>query len=459
MTDPTPASWSGRPLRVVGLLLALVGGGPLLAQPLPPAVNFIILPDGNGAPASESTATIPLAPFGGPGQPAVFDFVEPITRNDLPRMTAVRTGTVWAFDLADLRLLGTDLGLGASLEITGLPGSPGVVTTSDPGGLLGAGSVLTLSAAVQLALAGAPSVSGFPSSGTLTVSGTLLPGNFHQVALLSGSISTLPGSQIALYVKQDLLPPGILFPCALDATVSRAERTVGVPEVLEGSCSLKRDAVDLRVFRLGPLSVDFATAPSLPITAAALAGGTLVFDPYTRNLSGTLSVDVGGIPATVVLDGVGEAFEGPVTTPTRIVIHEPSLGPLGNLHLELRRPELVPGGSTPILGQLYQPLVRAAPGLGFVMAASLTPVPGINTGVGDVYVELDALFLFSITPQNGIFAAMQGTLDPTGTARLSIAIPNEPMLAGLTFFLAGAFFDFGVGSYPVAVTNSHRVIL
>jgi hypothetical protein len=263
---------------------------------------------------------------------------------------------------------------------------------------------------------------------------------------------------VSLHVKQDLLPPGIRFILPVDGTASSATRPGGSPESLEGSLVLQRDPVDYRLFTLGPVSLSLLGAPPFSITAPSSAGGTMTLDPMTRSVTSTLTWTFDGIPVTRVVDGVGESFDGPATAPTGLHFEEQALPGLQDLVLGVRRVEIVPGGSAPVFGQIYQPLFRCQPGSSYALAASLDPAPGFSSLVGDIYAEPDILLFFSLDPLNGFFSNMSGVAPPSGEVRPQILIPNVPLLAGVAFFLAGVNFDPLSGAL-LAATNSHRVIL
>jgi hypothetical protein len=158
------------------------------------------------------------------------------------------------------------------------------------------------------------------------------------------------------------------------------------------------------------------------------------------------------------LDGVQEAITGRVTAPVELRIVEAGLPGLGDLVLVLRKVAVVPAGAVPIGGQAYQPLLRAPPGVPYLLALSLDPLPGVNTGVGDVPLQWDWLLELSIDPLVPLFSGLLGVMPAAGEVRPSIWIPSDPAFAGFTFFLGGLVFD-PLSGQPLAVTNPHRVTL
>lgn len=424
-----------------------------------PVARFFVLPDDNGAAGSESMVSGTIPGPGGLPAAVAFDFAAPLTVNEPGYLNALRGNPVASpYTVLDARFEGFDPSTGASMVLTCDRNSSGTLSTTGPGGSFPTGAQVTLSLPVVIAVSGGGFGPGVPALGLLTASGTLVPGFYHQVVLLTGTIDTLPQITVSLHVKQDLLPPGVQFVYVADTAVASATRTGGSPESLQGSLTLARDPVDHRIFTLGPVAFILPSAPLFGIAATAGLGGTLTLDPVTRTISGSITWTFNGVPATRVLDGSGEVIEGAATAPTGLRIFESGLPGLQDLDLRVRRVELVPGGSTAAIGQTYQPLFRSKPGAIYALAASLDPAPGLSTAVGDVPVEIDLLFTYSIDPANAIFFGFIGTAPTSGEVHPQIVIPNVPLLAGFTFFLGGINLDSQSGTV-IAVTNSHRVIL
>jgi len=113
--------------------------------------------------------------------------------------------------------------------------------------------------------------------------------------------------------------------------------------------------------------------------------------------------------------------------------------------------------SRPQRGQTYHLLlgVPGESGKGYVAAAALGTLRGIQTGDGRrIPLDPDPLF-FSSLANPTVFENFQGVLDPTGRASLKVHLPSMPQLAGRRFFLAAVTYDtrgIRVISEPLGVT-------
>jgi hypothetical protein len=438
------------------LVAVLLGAGlPLAAQPVR---NLNLIPDDLAGPGSPSMlqGAVP-----GPAGPlaAAFDFTASQRHGVAGFLTLTRDGVQPSlFDPTDLLLEGEDPALGASLRLRRDPALPGSVTTSVPAGSFPAGAVFTVQIPVLIEVQGAGLEATMPASGVLAGSGVFQPGFFHQAVLVQASIDTLPGVAVTFHLKEDLFVPGIRWRYVARESLSSLVPSPAQPlRTVRGRFVIQRHSWFETVFTIGPVELEAPGGP-LVVIAAAAGSGPMEFFPATRSFAATLSGTVDGVPFVRVLDGVGESFTGPVSQPTGIRIEESGLPGIDHLVLDLRRAEIVPEGSAPVLGAVYAPVFRGEPGAFFVAGAALHPTPGISTEVGDIYVEVDDLLLLSTTPGNPFFIGFSGIMPATGQHLLTLAVPNEPLLAGFTFFLAGALLD-PMSFVPIAVTNSHRVVL
>jgi hypothetical protein len=119
---------------------------------------------------------------------------------------------------------------------------------------------------------------------------------------------------------------------------------------------------------------------------------------------------------------------------------------------------VTPGGN-PQIGTTL-PLALSAPGdgnLNYVAAASLATTPVIPIDWRAVPLAPDAFFVMSLSLP-AVFQNFIGTLNASGNATASVAIPNQPALVGVTFHVAfvtlGGPFPSGIKSIsgPRAVT-------
>jgi hypothetical protein len=78
----------------------------------------------------------------------------------------------------------------------------------------------------------------------------------------------------------------------------------------------------------------------------------------------------------------------------------------------------------------------------------------------DVFLDASSwLFLFSLTPGNGVFNfPVPALLDSFGQATASIAIPNQPILAGFKIFLAAAVFHPITGA-PLSASPEQSMLV
>jgi hypothetical protein len=441
-------------LAVITIALGVIAGD-LPAQG--PLRRFFILPDTSAAAGSDSF----FAGIEGSTSYSV-DFTEPLRLNRGGFVTLARDpGNPYVWNVVDFSISGTDLARGADLTFQRplTPGPHGTWTSSDPNGFP---DFSTATVSMSGELAGTGTLSGvFPATTTFTAAGTITPAYYHNVVLLNGAFSGIAGGAVALYMKADFYPPAVKWEMVARADLSNAT-VVGAPTpyAVTGGFSMQRGILDRNVYAVMDLAMTVAAPTPILITMpAAPNAGVLTFDPATRGLSGALSVLVDGIPTAIPVDGMGESFLGCVMHPTAMVIEDATLtGTIAALHLELALSELVPS-SPPTnnfqIGVTTSLVMRGIPGRIYGCAATFTPLPGINTPVGDVPVVPDDLFFISIDPLNPYFTNNVGVMPASGETLINISIPNEPMLIGATFFLGGATLD-PTTLAVLAATNSHR---
>ncbi len=104
---------------------------------------------------------------------------------------------------------------------------------------------------------------------------------------------------------------------------------------------------------------------------------------------------------------------------------------------------------------IVEPLYASA---NYIMVAALSANTGIALPFPDPRVfplDNDPLLTLSLMGSIAEFGAFQGTLDTAGSARPFIAIPNNPSLAGFSFFVSGVTLD---SSAPSGVATIYPAI-
>jgi hypothetical protein len=264
-------------------------------------------------------------------------------------------------------------------------------------------------------------------------------------------------------MKADYFPPAIDWDMVVLSSSSSAQ-VAGMPSLspVQGGFSIRRGILDPSTYQIVNLALQVQSTPPVVITMPATQmAGTLAFDSAARGVAGTLDVLIDGVPATITLDGAGEAFAGSVLRPTAITIDEGTLGPLTALHLECATSQLVPTNAPTNdfhIGVTTTLVMRGRPGDAYGVGASFSATPGLNVGCGDIPLTIDDLFWISIDPAQPYFTNNLGIMPPTGEVLVHLAIPNDPYLVGATFFLGGATYDQPTFTFH-AVTNSHRAVV
>jgi hypothetical protein len=430
-------------------------------QPTPAAVTFFILPEGGVAPppesgyapGDESKLRVTLSPFGTPVD-YVFDFAEDqrIDRNgyvSLIRPAAclpAPSGPAGvALPVVDFRLRGRDLQNGVDILLTpSTSGPPGTWATSAVSCTFPIGATITAALACDVSVSDPALAPFFPTSAVLSLQGTTVPGNYHQIVLLSGGLSGLSATSFKLHMKQDLHDGCITWREVAIAGLSTGRRAGDASDsALNGSFGLRRDPYTWTTYDLVDLSMTLDSTPQVAVVGTSGIGGTITLDAATRTISGTLTWTIDGVAVVRTLDGIGDVFEGPPTMPTEIRIAESGMGALAQLSFVGEKPGVRPKLNDFEIGATTELLVRARPGDLYVIAASNNPVPGINSPLGDVFVSLDAMFWFTLDPANGYVFNNGGVAAPDGTATLSVVLPNMPSLVGFTTYFAGATLHGG----------------
>jgi hypothetical protein len=439
----------------------------VFGQSLPQTVTFFVLPDGNLAPGSESELIGAAAPPGGAAIPYSFDFTEDqrIDRNGYVVLARDPTNAQ-AFTVTDFLLRAKDPTLGATLTLSPSSSGPlGAWSTTDALGIFPAGATISATLNCDVAVDDPALAAALPTSDVLTLGGALVPGYFHQIVLLTASLAGIPSTSFTLFMKEDLHVPDITWVMTAkhgDASAVRA----GAPasELLHGAFGIKRSASVRSDYELVAVGLDVDGAPPLGIVGGGVggSGGSLSLDPSTRTVYGTLTLVVDGVLVTRTLDGVDDSYTGSPTMPTSINLNEPFLGSLDAFHFVGGRPGIHPKTNDFEVGLVTELSIRGRPGDLYYSACSFQPVPGVNTPIGDIFVSLDSMFLFSVDPNNGIVGNNIGYMGATGEAAVTVAIPNLPWLAGFTTFFAGVLLtnDPNLGGYAfTAVTNPHRATI
>ena len=417
---------------------------PLFGQ-IRPITNFFVLPDDVPGPGSSSMGLGTVA-----GTPVSLDFTTTQTEGRGGFLTlGFQPGTPTDHLVLEMRFPGRDPATGAELELTlDAGGGPAIVTSTAVWGFP-TGGTMTLTAPVAIATSGLP---GAPLSGTLTMSGTIVAGFHHRVCLMTGSVDSLPGMTLSMFIKEDAFVPGIEWHYVLDNTTSSLTAPGGVAEALVGHLSIVRDPLAITQFQVAKLNLG-STSHTVGLGAGS---SPLTTDPVTGTLVGSLDLLVNGSPLTLVFDGLGDFYDGESPRPESLRVEASGLPGLDGIVIEARRVELVPDGSVAGPGLNYTPLFRGPPGFAYIAGASFDPAPGLNTPLGDVPLDLDALLVYSTSP-NPFFLNMSGLFSASGRAYPQVVVPNDPGLAGIQFFLGGIVID-PLGAV-IAVTQPHRVTL
>ena len=474
-------------LRRLLTILALTAIGPALRaqcpspQPIPPTVTFFVLPEGGLTPppstgyqpGDESALRVVLAPGGVPTS-YVFDFGEP-QRSDRNGYVVLQrpascfpmpTGAPFVpHPVLDFRFQGVDRATGATITLK--PAASGPLGTWIPSAAscqfpAGAPVTGTLSCDVETS---DPLLSAvLPTSALVTLSGTPVLGNYHQIVLMTVGFPGVASTSFKLHLKQDLHEGCITWLNVAIAGQAAAAVPPGGPSVpLVGRFGLKRDQTTWIDYTVKDLSLVAGASPglSLSLTDGVVTlpdAGTLHFDPATHVISGTLSFFVGGVLVTRTLDGVGDSFLGSATMPTEVTITESGLGGLVDLAYVGERPSIGALAGDFEIGQLTTLTVRARPGDFYIVGLSLTPVPGVNQPVGDVFLTDDAFFYFSVDPTNGVIFNNIAFAGADGTNTIFVFVPPVPSLLGFTSYLAGATFDAATFAV-LSATNVYRSTL
>ena len=71
----------------------------------------------------------------------------------------------------------------------------------------------------------------------------------------------------------------------------------------------------------------------------------------------------------------------------------------------------------------------------------------------------DGLMLFSLTPGNGVFSNMTGTMNFFGSGQASVLLPAVPALVGVSFFAGGLVLDPAQTSGVGAISPPKLVVI
>lgn len=392
-----------------------------------------------------------VAGFGGT---LAFDFVESINDDRGAYVSITPDLSILPLKhVDDVRLMARDPATGYTFTLTRQPGGVATWTTASPSGIFSPGTPVTLALDVIVSTTDPALAPWLPPTSTLTLSGVVTPGFYHQVAQMSGGLAGLPGVSVTLLLKEDMFVPGIPWEFTSHEPTSTLTPLSGGAQIARGGLTLIRSLSDYRQYSWLDVSVFGITSGAAFVTPVGTATGSLLLDPLTRAVSGTISGTFNGLPFTRVLDGIGESFEGPMSHPTRVVIDETGILGSGALHLDARLTTVRASALPWRIGQTTTLTLTGRAGQFGVIGAAFDPSPGINTPIGDVMVDVDALLMFSLDPANGIFVGNAATVGVDGNLFATVTLPNDPMLVGYTFFLGGVTLNGGV---PTAVTQSLR---
>lgn len=432
---------------------ALVAGalGSVVAGQSHPT-TFFALPDSNLAAGSECMIVGTVA---GHPAPLAFDFVEFLNDDRGAYVSVIPDPVITPLKyVVDFRLKSRDPSTGDVFELIPLPGGAATWSMGSPSGDFLAGWPTALTLDVVPVCSNPALAALLPPTTTLHLTGVVTPGFYHLVTSMTGTLAGLPGLSVTMLLKEDKFDPGVPW----EFTAREATSTFGpttAPSTVRGGLTLVRDAVDFRTYALRDVALaplgggpDWTTPPGV-------ASGSLFLDPTTHAVTGTLVGLFGGLPFSHVLDGLGDAFEGPMSHPTRLVLHEPAFAGAGPIHVDLDLTTLRASPTPWRLGQTTTLTMTGRAGTWGIIGAALDPSPGVNTPIGDVMLDLDPLLLFSLDPTNGLFTSNIAPIPPDGRMSSFVHVPAQPALIGSVFFVGGVTLANGV---PNAVTQSVRAI-
>jgi hypothetical protein len=160
----------------------------------------------------------------------------------------------------------------------------------------------------------------------------------------------------------------------------------------------------------------------------------------------------------IFADGFTFAFaEAPITIP-----YGCGVNPEGSLVVLAGAPRL--GGSI-TLG-LDNPAGTQAAGSRAYLSLSLAPAPGYPCGptlpgAGMSAAGAPGEFLLSVTPPNPVYMRLGPAWSGPGSpAPMTLGIPGDPVLAGISVFAQGALIDFQPGAaIPIGLTEARELVL
>lgn len=435
---------------VAALVAAALGGG-VFGQSHP--TTFFALPDSNLAAGSECMITGTVA---GHAQPVAFDFVEFLNDDRGAYVSVIPDPVITPLKhVVDFRFISRDPSTGDVLEFLPAPGGTAVWNMGSPSGDFLAGWPVTLTLDVVPVCSNPALAALLPATTTLNLAGVVVPGFYHLVTYMSGTLTGLPGLSVTMLLKEDKFDPGVPWEfTARESTSTFAAPGGAVP--VRGGLTLVRDAVDFRTYALRDVSLSPIGGGPAFTTAPGIATGSIFLDPAVHSITGTLSGSLGGVPFTHLLDGIGDVFEGPMSHPTRIVVQESNFAGNGPVRFDLDLTTLRASATPWRIGQTTTLTMTGRTGTWGIVAAALDPSPGVNTPVGDVMLDLDPLLLYSLDPTNGLFTSNIAPMPPDGRMNAFVFVPAQPALVGATFFVGGATLMNGAAT---AVTQSVRAII
>jgi hypothetical protein len=224
-----------------------------------------------------------------------------------------------------------------------------------------------------------------------------------------------------------------------DGTIQTVVQSIGSPYAMDfhpetGETLIGSSSVIYRLDALNALTT-FATGTGLVKSLAVLANGDVAAGPHGTviNLYDKLGTKI------------GTPYNGPNITKLEMVVEDEH-----NLW----------GTGTPTPGAMFNVSVRFAlhPGKAYLAAASLSSRPGIRVDTRTIPLNPDNLFAASLLiPQ--IFVNFAGTLDASGRAHPSVAIPKAAALKGTRFFLAAVVIDVNAPSALAQISQQYGVTI
>jgi len=267
-------------------------------------------------------------------------------------------------------------------------------------------------------------------------------GGVYRTPMTGGSLQTIAaGIPNAVAMEEDLLTGNFLV-ADVNGNVHHLTRTGTTVSVTKGVFPGFVSSVRSKMhdhFRDGSVITTWANYvfkydPKSGAVTTLVTGGTVTYigldhDPihggFYRGDSGALMRYHPGSGATTTI----HLFQGGLFTVSDVATW-------GSRVLTGQAPPR-PGTAYPIHLGLFSEAGRA-----YLAAASLGTLLGIPSPAGRIPLDPDPLFFLSLTNPL-VFQGFAGFLSRSGTARLTVHLPNAPGLRGVRFYVAAVTYDAG----------------